>query len=61
MTTAKTNVTAPHSRLMKVQLTSREFYPDSRSAIGPAWHEPGLVVVLVRPCDAFLFLLLALV
>ena len=59
--TVKTNVTAPHSRLIKVQLTSREFYPDSRTAIGPARREPGLVLVLVRAGDAFLFLLLALV
>jgi hypothetical protein len=59
--TVNTNVTAPHSRLMKVQLTSREFYPDSRSAIGPAWREAALVVVLVRAGGAFLFLLFALV
>ena len=59
--TVKTKVTAPHSRLMKVQLTSREFYPDSRPAIGTVTRAPGLVIVLVRACGAFLFLLLTLV
>ena len=59
--TVNTKVTAPHSRRIKVLLTSREFYPDSRPAIGPTFRAPGLVVVLVHACDAFFFLLLALV